>query len=290
MKRNGFLQVLAAAAAAALLLSGCSSSMTVGKVAGKFGETLRQQPVTSATAELTADVRLGEEGTASRFRTVFHTKVDWEQLRGYSQAESSLQLPDQNLHKTFQCYSSSEKGMDLHYIHLDDPELWLRADGQKSLTAMDHSLILKLLESASDTAAAELIENESGGSDHYLLKLTLQGKDVENFIISSGIHLPIPFRSASLSDIQVPVEVEIEDKTYLPLRVQLKIQGIDQSLSQALVGELQMVPALQDLKMEIGEITLLISNFSYENQEIPKLPMGAAENALDLNKLRQLTK
>lgn len=292
MKHIRSWSVLAAMLCISLLIAGCSSSRTVGRVAEKFGETVKNQPATSATAELTADVSVKGAPSNVKFRTVLHGKVDWDARRGYSEAETSFSLPLLELSQNFQCYSSTEKGEALHYIHVDNPEVWLRADSRKSITELNTSALLTLLDSASESAEAELQENTAGGADHYLLKLSFTGKDLEKFLVGSGFQLPQWLKEQSLEGISVPVEVEIEDKTYLPLSILIEIQGIDGALSQALSQELMRDPLLQELdtELEIGDISLLITNFSYEQQQIPKLPMGAAENALDLNKLRELQK
>lgn len=290
MKRKMFSALTAAALAASMLLTGCSSSMQVAKVASRFRETLKAQPVTGATAEITADVTLGEESQEGRLRMVVHGQSDWEALRLYSQTDSTLTLPDREIHRSFQSYHSGEKSQYLRYIHIDQSDLWIRAEGKNSIFNLDSAALLKLLDSASDTATAELQENTAGGAASYLLKLVLEGSSLENFLVSSGMRLPQWMVGMSLKDVKIPVEVEIEDKTYLPLQVRMEIQGIDSLLAQALAEDLMLDAEIRELGLDLGieNISVLISNFSYEPAEVPLLPMGAAEKALDLNKLREL--
>ena len=42
------------------------------------------------------------------------------------------------------------------------------------------------------------------------------------------------------------------------------------------------------LNIAVEELSLLITNFGYETQDIPMLPMGAAENALDMKVVREI--
>lgn len=40
--------------------------------------------------------------------------------------------------------------------------------------------------------------------------------------------------------------------------------------------------------IQMGDITLLLTNFGYGPQDVPMLPMGTAETALDMKKIREM--
>ena len=276
---------------AALVLSGCTSSMKVAKAATKFGKAMLEQPVTGATAEISTGLRSDSFGIPAdlRLRTVVHSAYDLEDGRAFSDIDSSISLQGVDIHQSGQCYSSLTRGEFTSYMHLDNPDLWCRLDHIPSLTALDRTLVLELMETVSEDAVLELRESGAGG-EYYTLSACFDGEDVLSFLRNTDALPENVLGNLSATGVRIPVEVDLEEKTFLPLRMQINVEGISGELSRKLSGLLSHYPELQDLDFEMGDISILITNFTYGEKTVAKLPMGAAENALDLGKLQALSK
>ena len=275
-----------------IFLGGCGASLKTARVAAKFGTAMKEQPITSATAEITCTVTTDEQGVPSdsRLRTVIKTNVDWDSLRTYSEVQTDLGLPGLQTQQSMQCYSHFDGKNAVRYLHLDTADLWLRMEAEKRLLDVDPDHIMELLNQVSDTTALESTENDISGNVHHIIRACFEAQNVMDFAVNSGLGIPDQLAEYDLSSVKIPVEVEIEDKTYLPVRIHAEIQGLTPGALNALFSAMGKEQVLLDSDSEVGNISLLITNFRYDAQNVPMLPIGAAENALDLNILRELVK
>ena len=290
MRIKRFIPAFITVMTVSVLLSGCGSSMKIARAAGKFGAALQTQPITSATAEISAGASVIADGVSaeSRFRTVVRSRVDWESGRTYSDISSAVSVNGTEIPQTMQCYTSGESGESVRYLHVDGLNTWLRLQNQKRAADVDPELIRLLLQKVSEEMTMEDLDNTAGGNLHHILRMTFQGEDIRSFAESAELNLPQELRECDLSSVTIPVELEIEDKTFLPVRLQIRIQGIGQSLTDALTRTFGKGNELQNVEVRLEDISLLITNFGYGAQDIPMLPKGAAEKALDMEKIREL--
>ena len=281
---------MAAAVLIPVLLTGCGASMKTAKVAGKFGIALQQQPITSATAEINCSIssELEDVSTETRFHTLVKSRTDWEASRSYSDIISTVSGMGSDLTQTMQCYTSGESGEEVRYVHVDSFDTWVRLENQVRAVDVDPALILKLLEKVSEDTTMEVVEDTAGGNTHYILGLCFTAQDIREFAEAAGMNISDEFAQCDLDGVTVPVELELEDKTFLPIRLQMKVEGINSSVVTALAKAFAKGKEIQGLDLEMKEISLLITNFGYGPQEIPLLPKGAAEQALDMKKVKEI--
>ena len=190
--------------------------------------------------------------------------------------------------QTMQCYGDLRDGDMARYVHVDNADLWLRLETQKRISDVDPRLIMGLLETVSQNTEMEIRENPGSGSTHYVLRLTFHGSDILEFAENADMRLSPEMKAVDLSGVTLPVEVELEDKTFLPVKVLIQLKGINRSLINVLADAFAKGNEVRGLNVEIGEISLLITHFGYEPQNVPMLPMGAAENALDMRKVKEI--
>ena len=290
MKFKRFLPFLLVLVLISVIFTGCGASLKTARVAAKFGKVLKEQPVTSATAEFNCVVAASEasDSVPSRFHTIVRASADWEASRSYSEITTTVNVSGQEMTETMQCYASGESGMDVRYLHADGPDVWVRMANQKRAVDIDPALLLILLDKVSENTTLETIDNSAGGGVHHILRLCFDAGDIWDFAVKAGLTIPPEFEDCDFKDVKVPVELELEDKTYLPIRLQLSVEGINDSLLKALANAAAKGQQIQGLDLEIEEMSLLITNFGYGPQEIPMLPMGAAENALDMQKVKEI--
>ena len=271
------------------LLTGCGASLKTARVAAKFGAALKEQPVTSATAEISCGLRTSGLGISaeSKFRTVVRSRTDWESGRSYSDIESTVTVLGSDLTQNMQCYTSGETGELVRYIHLDGLDTWVRLENQRRAIDIDPSVILLLLDKVSEDTTMEVKENQSG-SIYYVLGLTFTAEDIREFMETAGMNIPEEFADCDLKGVTIPIELELEDKTFLPVSLKIHLQGINQDLIRAMARAFAKGKEIEGIDVEMDEISLLITNFGYGPQDIPMLPKGAAEYALDMEKVKEL--
>ena len=292
MRIKKAVSAFAAVCLASVLLTGCGASMKTAKVAGKFGAALQQQPITSATAEINCEVTVKgaeqQEGLSTRFHTVVKSRTDWENDHSYSDIITTASAGDVQLVQNMQSYGSGESGEEVRYVHVDQFDTWVRLEDQKRVVDIDPAVILKLLEKVSEDITMETTETTVGGNTHYVLGLSFTGEEIREFAETAGLHVSQEFMECDLKGVTIPIELELEDVTFLPIRLQMKVEGINPSFLKALALSFAKGKEIQGLDLEMKEISLLITNFGYGPQNIPMLPKGAAENALDMKKVKEI--
>ena len=279
MKTKKITSAAALLLALVLALSGCGSLKTA-HVAAKFGAALKRQPVTAATAEITGSVTAKALGIAakSNFQVVAATKSDGS--KSYSDITASLSLLGADLAQTLQGYSVPDGEDTVRYFHIDGLNMWVRSREKNNAMDVDPSLVMLLVEKAAETSSIETRESSEGKT--YVLGLTFQAEDLRDLAVTAGAKLTEAFKACDLSGITLPLIIELDGKTYLPKRIELKIQGLNHAVLAA-AGE----AFGHDLtNVEVGDVTLVLSDFGYGPQTVPNLPEGAAEKAVDVSKLQ----
>ena len=290
MKIKRLFSAAAAVMVLSVLLTGCGASLKTARIAEKFGNALKAQPATSATAEINCTITTTTQGIPgdTKFHTVVRTRADWDSNRRHSDIDSTVTNRGKDIRNTMQLYSNGESGEQVRYAHLDQYDLWIRLQNQVRPEDVKPQEVLKFLDQISGETTMEMSEDTMGGGIHYILKLTFTGEELRDFADSTGILIPEEFEGCDLKDVTVPVELEIEDKTFLPIRIQIWVRGINDSLVQALAKTFAKGRDAEGQDIDMEEISLLITNFGYDVQDIPMLPKGAAENALDMEKVKEI--
>lgn len=272
------------------VLGGCSGSLKTAKVATKFEEALFQQPITSAIAEVSCDVTSSDADQLSttKFRTVIHSRTNWSDNRSYSNIQTTMTQDGDDQVQNMQCYANGESGELVRYLYMDSMDTWFRLENQKRIIDVDPALVMGLLEKVAEETTMEIRENTASGSQHYVLRLCFQGQDLMDFAKASGFHLSPELEQCDLSGLTVPVELEIEDKTFLPIRLYIEVKGVSKPVMNAIEKSFAEVKGLTGSDTRMGDISLLLTGFGYGPQDIPMLPMGAAEKALDMKKIKEM--
>ena len=279
LKSRTFASGAALLLALVLTLSGCGSLKTA-HVASRFGAAIKRQPVTSATAEITGSVTaraLGIE-TKSNFRVETATKSDG--AKSYSDMKASINLLGIDLPQTLQAYAVPDGENTIRYFHVDGFNLWFYTLEKQNAWEVDPSLLMLLVEKAAESSSLETRESDQGKT--YVLGLTFRAEDLRDLAVSAGAKLTPAFRDCDLSMITLPLTIELDGKTYLPRRVELKLLGLNSAVLAA-AGD-AFGHDLADVAL--GDVTLTVSNFGYGPQSIPELPQEAAEKAVNVAKLQ----
>lgn len=278
MKLKKFASGMALLLALMMILGGCGSLKTA-HVASKFGAAMKRQPVTAAKAEITGNVTASAMGIHAKSDFLVETATKAAGGKSYSDIKATINLLGIDLTQTIQCYTVPEGESVVRYFHLDGLNIWMFNREKQNAWEIDPSLLMLLVSKAAETSSLET--RESGREKTHVLRLTFRAEDLRELAVTAGAKLTEEFLSCDLSAIDLPLTIELDGKTYLPKRVELRIQGLNSSVLAA-AGD-AFGRDLADV--QLGDVTLVLSDFGYGPQTIPELPQEAAEKAVEVPKL-----
>lgn len=123
----------------------------------------------------------------------------------------------------------------------------------------------------------------------YVLKAVCKGEDIEKLLGGSASMLPaesgMDMSDLPVGGITVPVTYFVDEESFLPVQIELNIEGMEDAADRMIDEELEGAgeEALQDEDVDLGfekfEYTIKMKNISYEPQDVPPVPDEAKEAA-----------
>lgn len=214
--------------------------------------------------------------------------VNADPLKGYMDGTVHMTMMGQNLESDMQIYMGEEDGSvnayvytglndDWSYMNMDlDLEEYKQIIGQNTVTSL-----FAAGEGSSFTLDEETTKLDK--AETYVLRGSFMGEAVEELLSGAGISVFMGEENAldlSLEDLSVPMVCYVDTKTYLPVRIEMDIEGMDSMVEQMLEKELGQLEAdMDDLNVDIsvGTCHVIMKNFSYDPQDIPEVPDEAKE-------------
>ena len=261
------------------LLCGCGSVKSAW-TAARMGAALRDRPVTRAEGKLTAAVEgknLGISSTAG-LRMDFIMRGDPKTEKSYSELHTTVTMLGVDFPQDYQIYQQAVEEKTAWYVHLQEPDLWARTAvnwDSAMLYHLDPSVLLMLAGRASEQAQISRLEEK--GDPSYRLQMNFSGEEIRDLMTAAGIKLPPEFLKADVTRIRVPVELVISADTYLPRTMEIRVEGLEGGSLQSLLnpaGKHKMAAELTS-----AGLTLKITGFGYEPQQLPQLPGEALAGA-----------
>lgn len=270
MKRI-FLRTAAGTLTAALLLSmqGCmpmSPQQTAERVAANMAET----PCTAASVTGQMELSIGMGGmevdtTVSVEESLVYSP---DPMQGYMNLEMNYELMGIRVPMTLESYLLEEDGKMVQYLHSDD--IWMCADADTSMvqagTAVqfddpENLTFDKEVEELDGTPAICLVGTLSGDT----LSPILDGMLGE--LAGSQEQEDTLQEQADLSGVSADVRMYVNKETYLPIRTEYTVVGLDAVMNSMLEGS--------GMSYTVSNFTMTCDYTSYEPQEIPALPPQA---------------
>ena len=82
-----------------------------------------------------------------------------------------------------------------------------------------------------------------------------------------------------MSALTVPMTMYIDTKTYLPVQMEMEIQGFDELLAGMMDELLGEDAASLGMEIEIGKVTAVCTDIGYDAVEVPAVPQEALSAA-----------
>lgn len=288
MKHLKKLIPIAAALALLLALSGCGDTMTAETLAGKMAAALAENPMTQATAAMEFDMTMTFQDTTTEMSMAMtmDLKTSADPYAAYTQTEVTVDVMGTQTTETSQTYSLEENGSLVSYTHSDSSDTWMRQDlgmSPAEMSAQNASYNWLTAKAPEELTLAKDTQNIDG-KKVYVLSCILTGAEMQEALRSMG-SLQDTLSSLGMSEVDltalsVPSILYVDAKTYLPVRMELQIDGMGEVLS-GMMNEL-FGPTGIELAFDVGPVQAVYSGIGYEPVEVPGVPEEGLANAVDI--------
>lgn len=273
-----------------LCLSGCGK-MTAPRLAVKMARAMSGKQITQMDMNMEADVDVKVEyfgmsiAASMEMEWAMDMVMDYDPFRSYSDAgmELTLNIMEQDLtvSETMQIYTLTDGNKTTTYTHSDTTGLWLTTEQTAGETGtesgspesaapkLDYSFLTKKV--SQELILAEEPETV-GGTECYVLSTTLTGQELQALTGQLG-GLETALQNMGLEDLDwtklnIPAEIYVSCDTFLPVKLELTIQGVDGLLGETME---QMLGADQ-IQTEMGDIEVEISGIGFDAVTVPQVP------------------
>lgn len=278
-KKAGF--ALALAAAAMLVLSGCGT-MTPEKLAGKIKQAVEKTPYSQAELDMMMDISMTEPTTGAAMdmgvEATGQMRVSYDPKTVYENLEVTIEMLGLQLPMNMEVYIFQEGDKVVSYANMDDT--WTRSETDASSQTVENVSVAIWNLPAEQLAIDEEV-TELEGTPALCLTADITGKDVAqavNFLFNSleesgGLLSEDQQNLESLDweKISAQVVTYVDSKTYLPLREEVSLSGLDEAMASQLEGT--------NVSLRIQNPSVTVNYTSYEPVEPCVLPEGAEQAA-----------
>lgn len=266
--------------AIALGLGGCGK-MTAGKLVVKTAAALAETPMTSARMEAELEMSAGVLGVS--LETGMAVNMDLvmsaEPYRAYLDTELVMSIFGQDLSQTMQTYIQSEGDALTTYTYAGRG--WTKTVLEPSARETGGQLDLEWLKAK---PVEELtLEEETrtvDGREVYVLSCTINGAELQQLLETMG-NAGVSGET-DISVLSVPAVFYIDAETFLPVRLELELRGMNEIVSEMIGKALEFDLSTLGLELEIDEVRILCRDLGYDPVEVPAVPQEAIGSAKEV--------
>ena len=294
MKKKTAVVSLILGTAAALALSGCGT-MTPEKLADKVKKAVEETPYSQADVDMTMDISATEPITGIEMDLGIQingqVRVSYEPNTVYENLDLTMEMMGFRVPLNVELYVLEEDGKIASYSNTEGS--WLRSEIDAS-AQQDGSLSIDIWALDPEQLSIDEEVTELEGSPATCLKANVTGEDVAQamgFLFSSLEESGSLLDEGMLMDedvqgsldeidwekISAQVTTYVDTETYLPMREEISISGLDEALA-GMVGN-------SDVSINIRQANATVNYTSYDPVDPCVLPEGAKEQAAQNERL-----
>lgn len=218
--------------------------------------------------------------------------ISTDPVSAYLDMDMQMEIADQyNEDVPMQAYAVMEDGVFVIYVQNEMTGEWARTETGTELNEQIQNLKSGGVLSVDDFSNLELEEEltEVDGRQVYVLHVQMP-MDFTSALSGMQMTLPEveldPEDFADLEEFTVPVDIFVDKETFLLQRMDMNLEGMGEAFN-AFFDELLKVIMSQaggdlgdmdmDMSIDISRFQAVMSNISYEQQEVPAVPQEAYE-------------
>ena len=271
MKYSKRLPLLALLFLLLFTLTGCK--LTPEKALQKATAALAEQPLSKFSLDVNAAFSMEANGTSADTQLSFHsdTQVSSDPLQIYADVTMDIGGMAQNM----ELYGLVEDGTPTLYLYDVAADAWTRTPLEADITALAANPG-SLLPADADPSIVTLTENVtlSDGTVAHQLSYTVSGSMVEDYEDAAAqLGQTFGLDKLDLSSLNLPMHVYLDPETFLPVQMELSVEGFDsviEAILSAMLGDMA-----SGVKFEIKELSFALSSPGFDQQAVPALPEDA---------------
>lgn len=307
MRQIKRLALALCALAMALALAGCGGSMTPEKLVEEMANASKEKTMTQMTMDLALDASMGAEGVTMDISVGMGTDVMMalDPYAMYMDVVLDMSMLGEEISESMEIYMLEEDGEAVSYTYMDSAGQWTRQAAEVDMDAMTASgqgasYDWLLDKTGNDLALAEE-KPQVNGRETYMLTAILGWDDMMKAMEAmdsaaleealGGAELEDLLAEAGLGDLNLSVlnfttVYYIDAETYLPLKMEMDVLGLDVLLSDIMKAAMAGLSPEEQVEMDIAvnQFRAVLDNISYDPASIPALPPEAAD-AVDMGDL-----
>lgn len=281
MKRLKRFTILLLVMAMMLMFSGCGK-MTARILAAKMAVAVARKPMTQEKIVMEFEMSIGVRGITLNLDMdmTMDMIMSMDPYRAYTNMDMTMEMLGQSYSDSMEMYIQEEEGTMTSYSYTASADRWAKQTVEltENMKTVDYTWLKE--KAAEDLILAE--ETQAIG-DHevYVLSCTVTGAEMRE-MMSNGGSMQKALEEAGLSDfdmsaLTVPMVMYIDTKTYLPVQMEMEIQGMSELMAGMMDALLGADAASLGMEIEIGKVTAVCTDIGYDDVEVPAVPQDALD-------------
>ena len=281
MKRLKRFTILLLVMAMMLMCSGCGK-MTAQTLAAKMAVAVAKKPMTQEKIVMEFEMSIGAQGITLNLDMdmTMDMIMSMDPYRAYTNMDMTMEMLGQSYSDSMEMYIQEEDGSMTTYSYTASADQWAKQTVEltEDMKTVDYTWLKE--KAAEDLILAEETQT-IGDHEVYVLSCTITGAEMQEMMSNVG-SMQEALEEAGLSDfdmsaLTVPMVMYIDTKTYLPVQMEMEIQGMSELMAgmmDALLGE---DAASLGMEIEIGKVTAVCTDIGYDDVEVPAVPQDALD-------------
>lgn len=270
-----------------LLLTACGSPepteppteppMTAERLVQEVLSATAAKPMTSTTAETQMDITIAGQGITMEMNMdmTMVNMASLEPYTAYSEMVIAMNILGEQTTQTTRQYMREQEGTLVSYVHVEEENSWnkveLNLDTDKLMQESQNYNYLTQA-TAEELHLAETTQLYNG-REVYVLSINLQGQQMQEAMASmeslrellEGTGIDFDF-----SALTVPTVYYVDAETYLPVGMEMDIQGLGEMMTGMLGSMIGDMP--EGMEIDIPTFKMTYTEMTYDPVEIPAVP------------------
>ena len=250
--------------------------MTAERLVQEVMTATDEKPMTSGTVDMEMAVTIAAEGVTMEMgmNMTCVTMTSLEPYAGYAEMTMTMDMLGEQTTQTTRQYQMEQDGSIVSYMNVDGTNTWdkivLDMDmDQLVQESQNYNYLTQTVDALQLDESTQLLD----GQEVYVLRIDLQGAQMQEALQSMGMLQELLADTGmefDFSALTVPTVYYIDAGTYLPVRMEMDIQGMGEMMSGMLgsmIGE-----ETAGMQVDIPSFKASYSKMTYDPVEIPTVP------------------
>ena len=240
-----------------------------------------EKEMTQSAITMEMDMSLEAEGTSMNMSMdmLMNLKASSDPYASYCSTEMTMDVAGEQTTETTEVYSLEEDGVLVNYTYTASTDDWEKQDLGTTLEEVTSQTVdYNWLKEKAETDELTLAEETQTINDIevYVLSGTISGDIMQDSFDSLGMLTEL-LGSDSTAEIDftaltVPVTYYIDKETFLPLKMEMEIDGMGDAINSIITSLLGTTGTETEMNISVDNMHIVYDNIGYDAVEIPEVP------------------